>query len=266
MWRKWSAPARARRPADAGRTAAAPGREVDRRGGRGGARCEAQAVTESLPRSMEPACARRPNAGRTSCRWPLAAGRWPLAAGRWPLAAGRWPVHVAVATVVKCRCTGDGPGRRQSGANTPPAVRSGPLAFASHDDPLECPAIACPLFKTRRRRRSPGSGESLADAMPPPLADRACENRVRKRTVSCEFRAVLQEISRVGPFARLGRMVANRFGGRSLPRSSGRTRRPRARPLRHARRRRSVARNDTTQRTLHDPPTAWSSHGGDRPG
>ena len=66
--------------------------------------------------------------------------------------------------------------------------------------------------------------------MRPPLADRACENRVRTRTVSCEFRAVLQEISRVGPFARLGRMVANRFGGRSLPGDSGRTRRPRARP------------------------------------
>ena len=86
-----SGPRRTQRRAGRERRTPAPGREEGKGGGRARARCGRQAVW-SLPMSREPACAPRPGAGRTSCRWPLAAGRWPLAAGRWPLAAGRWPL------------------------------------------------------------------------------------------------------------------------------------------------------------------------------
>ena len=92
-WRRWTAaPRRARHRTGRARRAAAPERGGDRGGGRGRARGGRQACAGSVPMSREPECARRPRAGRTSCRWPLAAGRWPLAAGRWPLAAGRWPL------------------------------------------------------------------------------------------------------------------------------------------------------------------------------
>ena len=89
MW--WSALGPVRHGTGRARRAAARGREGDGSGGRGRARCGRQAVAR-LPMSREPACALPPGGGRTSCRWPLAAGRWPLAAGRWPLAAGRWPL------------------------------------------------------------------------------------------------------------------------------------------------------------------------------